>query len=371
LSLKIIHIICENGLGHFKRSLGLLNQIIKKEPNVQLDIICTRQQLVKLERWEKIEMLYLADCRIHTDISSPGVHWFKNEDMYIDNRLIKWSSRLEHFKPFYEADIVISDNLVAPLKYRPDTLLMGSFLWLDVFEKSKFYSPPILDFIIEQKSILKQTRPNILCVGDVAMPILMEYTNPIKMPWFGQVEKIERGKNQKTNRIAILGGATSTINNLMIEAISVIIEKTTYSVAIPQRIIDNFKISHEKVHAFNFEIEDFQNCDLVICRPGVGTITDCISTQTPMIFIYEADNVEMKFNAEQLERKGVAINIGDVFNEKILLEKIHYMHEENVYDSIVSMFQKIPTNGFEVAANWILNDYLGTKNFNYVDESND
>jgi hypothetical protein len=369
--LKIVHIICENGLGHFKRSLGLLNQIIKKVPNVRLDIICTRKQLLKLEGWWKLKILHQVNCKIHTDISSPGVRWFKNEDIYIDNRLIKWSSRLEYFKPFYEADIVISDNLVAPLKYRPDTLLMGSFLWLDVFENSKFYSPPILDFILEQKSILRQTRPNMLCVEDVAMPILMEYTNPIKMPWFGQLDRVKRRKNQKTNRIAILGGATSTINHIMIHAINVIIEKTSYSVAIPKRIIDDFNISHEKVHIFNFEIEDFQCCDLVICRPGIGTITDCISTQTPMIFIYEADNVEMKFNAEQLERKGVAINIGDVFNEKILLEKIHYMHEENVYDSIVSMFQKIPTNGFEVAANWILNDYLGTKNFNYVDESND
>lgn len=367
MAFRIVHIVCENGLGHFKRAIGLLNQLLKRVPSAKIDLICTQTQVEKISDWEKAKILDLPNLTIHTGITSPGVHWFNDESIYDSERLVKWHNLLQSFSALHEADIVISDNLVAPLKYRSDTLLMGSFLWLDVFEKSSFTSQSVSNFIIEQQKILSTNRPNMLCVGDVKMPILSKYTNPITMPWFGQVESRKRNAHARTNHIAILGGATHTINSIMKKVIRCIVTKSEYSVVTPQRIIDQLGFNlKNKVLPFNFRIEDFQNCDLVICRPGIGTITDAISTQTPMIFIYEKDNIEMSFNAEQLAKKGIALNLGDEFDDSFLLEKMNHIYD-NQYQSMVEILRGIPTNGFEVAADWIFDNYLDSKNFNYVD----
>ena len=371
MGLKIVHIICENGLGHFKRAIGLLDQFLKKIPDAQIDIVCSEQQIAKIQGWEKANILNLPNCNTHTQIASPGVHWFNDETHYQENRLLKWSEKLKNFQPLFDADLVVSDNLVAPLQYRPDTLLMGGFLWLDVFEKSNFRSQPVLDFIDEQKRILIKSQPKMICVEDVAMDVLSKFTQPIKMPWFGQVEKQERDKTKRTNKIAVLGGATATINSIMNATIASIIEKTEFTVITPQRTIDQLsEISTERIQPFNFEIEDFQNCDLVICRPGVGTITDCITTHTPMMFIYEKDNAEMSFNAQQLAKKEIAFDLGNDFNEITLIEKINHIYNKSNYESIIEALKPIATNGFEVAVDWIINNYLDLKKINYADESN-
>lgn len=85
--------------------------------------------------------------------------------------------------------------------------------------------------------------------------------------------------------------------------------------------------------------------DLVITKPGMGILGDCISTQTPILML-PADNPERRQKIQMLEQI-LGSNMATLKSAKNIKEKIETaLKQRQVF---VDAFGKIPTNGAEVA----------------------
>lgn len=232
---------------------------------------------------------------------------------------------------------------------------MGSFLWSDIFEREAEKSDALRQFVIEERRILHKYRPPMICVKDIRMPGLAKQTRPIEVPWFAQDKSIKRDGNQFLSRIALLGGATS----IMDEAISLLGKKMAalpaWELYLPPHLLKSSAV-HAK--AFGFELKDFAQVDLVICRPGIGTITDCISTQTPMITFSENGNLEMDHNSKVLEQMGIA---RIVKKERDLLPTLLDISQNQNYASMVEQFNKLETTGIQKTLDWLENHLIRKK----------
>lgn len=90
-----------------------------------------------------------------------------------------------------------------------------------------------------------------------------------------------------------------------------------------------------------------QAADLVITKPGMGILGDCISTKTPIIML-PADNPERKQKI-QILRRILKSDIGIVKKPDELEQKIEKaLANREVFEK---SFETIPANGAEVAAN--------------------
>ncbi len=355
--MHIASVICENGLGHFKRSIGLLYAIIEKYPHCKIDIVCTQQQITLTEDWSKTALLLSKPAiTFHTNVISPGVHWTNNPSDYNDDRLIKWIERLRPLAFLKNAKLVICDNMAGILMIRPDAILMGSFLWFDILENSYPNISSVQSFIKRNKALLLKTKPPMLCVEAIAMPALNKYTNAIGLPWFAQDKRQIAPSSGLKKKVAILTGASKVANQL---TLSILNHLTSNDIQflIPQRIIDLLEQDQkEKLRPFNFTLEEFESCDFVICRPGVGTVTDCITTNTPMLVFHEGSNTEMQTISENLVALGIAQSIGSNPSSEILLDTFEKMYTTEVLESMSKKMQTIPVNGFEMAISWLENN---------------
>ena len=281
---------CSNGFGHFKRVLEVADLLKLK---FDISIFCSIEQFSKFKALEDIE--YNVSHR-------ENIKWEKvisgNGEEVIDNYL----NSLKHFgKTVNNYDIVISDNLIGLLDYRSDILIMGSFLWKDVF-KSHMGSNRLTDF---DNNLLKKHSPVILTNKYVETQSLKEYKNKVQ---FGFGCKIL--PNLLPNNIA----------NYLVNFSSLKYLPEYYN------FVDDLKRIHKLTLSNNFDITENT---LMIARPGVGTITHCIENYIPLVALYSnRDSQEIIELANIVEK----LEIGLKFNvdEPIDISKFNYIRDGNI-----------------------------------------
>ena len=151
-------------------------------------ISCVRLGKLKKPKTGIKTNLLLAHSNVNFDTTAlkNSVYWTRDFLEYADGRLSSWIKDLARNESVLKSDCIISDNLVGLLSLRPDTILSGSFLWFDIFEKAFPNVDPINDFVSYSKELLQKFQPSMLCVKDIAMPAVMKYTKAVGLPWFGQ-----------------------------------------------------------------------------------------------------------------------------------------------------------------------------------------
>jgi hypothetical protein len=252
-----------------------------------------------------------------------------------------------------KADIIISDNLTGILSLRPDTVMMGSFLWMDVLRCYE-YIPEVAVFLKQEYELIKTYKPPMLCVGAIAMPHVFEMTAAVSLPWFGQAPKMPRKPNRYPQTIAVTGGATDVADSELLEIASTILTQTTCKLMVPAKFYNKLSIFEtDRLEIFGFEWQDFENADLVIGRPGIGLVTDCIVSGTPMLLFSENGNAEMEHNSRRLNEMGLAMTFNIAAGATGVINAINEIFEENIYTGITNNLQKQPVNGFEKAVDWL------------------
>ncbi|MEM1220325.1 MAG: glycosyltransferase, partial [Bacteroidota bacterium] len=124
----------------------------------------------------------------------------------------------------------------------------------------------------------------------------------------------------------------------------------------PDRLMDSLNPQGlKRIKPFGFTIADFADCDLVICRPGIGTVTDSIVANTPMLLFSEGNNLEMEHNTQVLENLEVASSIGSTFSPDRVVEEIHRLLETETYTKLHKALAQRPVNGYDRAVEWFNN----------------
>ena len=346
-------VICSNGLGHFKRATGLLQALAEVQSGLKVDVVCEAWQLERTRDWEKGHIYRDPRVTVHTGYLTPGPQWENDPQAYRDGRLLSWEDKLARQSFLEKADLVISDNLAGILRYRPDAILMGSFLWSDILGEAYGSFPEVGAFVEREQELLERFRPPMLCIGEMAMPAVRQFTRAIEMPWFGQDARPHQERRYR--RLALLAGATQAAARVQERLLHRLLAETDWEIALPKRAIDQWlpQRSPDRVIAFDFSPAAFARCTAAICRPGIGTLTDCIVANTPILAFYEGGNPEMAHNARQLETLGIGIDLG---GEETLAKLPEFLETELQPERVAEMEESLrarPTDGLQRAARWI------------------
>ncbi|MEL6539099.1 MAG: hypothetical protein AAFQ98_27020, partial [Bacteroidota bacterium] len=175
-----VFVVSPNGLGHFKRTLGWLPSLLRAFPDLHLTVAACDWQI------ERLGTDYLGHSRVRFQpgITDDAVRWSRNAADYEGRDLLAWTHGLGDWEALHAADFVVSDNLVEVLRWRPDALLMGSFLWGDILHTAYPQVAAIEAYRAEEARLLQTYRPPMLCVGDMAMPAVRQQTDAVACPWF-------------------------------------------------------------------------------------------------------------------------------------------------------------------------------------------
>lgn len=294
-------IVCPNGMGHFKRVMEVVGEILALTKLVQIAIVCQSWQKSRLNKH------FSEPVRFIEDLMEPGVSYQFFDDAFFEKKkYLKWEESVAGLEEFQNTDLIVSDNLCGILEHHDSVMLMGSFLWMDLLEADDRYVSK--EFVEREKQLLSSYQPKMLCVEDIVMPAVRNYTKAVLLPWFAESSIATRAdfiEEPAVVTIAVLLGRTGVMDQWL---------KVFISVAKEQRIVVKLPSPYDKEHdteSFSFNDEEFQAVDMVLCRPGIGVITDCIRNQTVMLSVFEENNTEMEHNAKaiaeilQLESLGV------------------------------------------------------------------
>ncbi len=349
--MKLFALICPNGLGHFKRVVGVLHALSELESALEVSLLAPAGARERLRGWAKLAH---PEWNWHFFPEGvKGVRWELEAEAYRDGSLLSWESLLEDLPAFQEAKVVLSDNLAGVLAHRPDAVLSGNFLWSDVLEKAYPAEAAVQEFVRRERVLLEKHRPPMLCVERLAMPSVRALTEAVGLGFFAQGKRMPEKKIRPATqtRIAILGGGTGKARELLLQAVSDLAKAGFSSLLTAGDLLaEARKAGCAKAEPFGFAPEDFHAAELVICRPGVGTLTDCVQAGTPVLAVYEAGNVEMEYLGRRIEELGLGI---DVAQGKVLPAVLEALRDKNLR-RYHSCLREQPLNGIEGAARFLL-----------------
>ncbi len=284
--MKIAFIVCSNGYGHFHRIL----QVCAHFNHHEVDIYCEQYQYNRFKpKQSNLNFIFYKTSNIRWDNKEIGSLDIKNLDKY---------------------DKVITDNLVEVLKYRPDALLSGSFLWSDVW-RDRFGDNNFSD---KEDELFNSVKPKVICNGDVVFGQLQDYENKVDIGW---------------------GCKDDSTEDYNLDTIVFVPPSLNYTYDYTDKF---YKIREEYQNDFNFSfnINHTENSMFVI-RPGLGMITTCVSKRIPIVALWaDEDSSEIKHLAKKVEELGIGIR-QNVYDDFILPPDVTKYRES---------FKKLKLNGY-------------------------
>ena len=284
--MKIGIYVCSNGYGHFHRML----QVCAHLPFHEIDIYCERYQYNRFKpTQDNINFIFYEESNIRWDRKRVGSIDTSGIDKY---------------------DKVITDNLVEILKYRPDALLSGSFLWSDIW-REKYGNN---DFSDKQDEIFHDVKPRVVCNGDVVFGQLKRYQNKVDIGW---------------------GCKDNSIDDFNLNRIVCITPSLNYTEKYTEKFLE-IRNEYQDDVDFSFNINHTDNSMFVI-RPGLGMITTCVSHRIPIVALWdEDDSIEIQHLAHKVEELGIGISLN--VNDDFILPSDVTKYRES--------FKKLNLNGY-------------------------
>ena len=284
---KIALIACSNGYGHVKRLLSISEAF--KNKGITPTIFAQKAKVKKLSQILKINPPLIHDFDTRSDIKYQVNPKSKSDE---------WIFKLPSLNQF---DHVISDNLLEILKIRKDAWISGSFFW---HESLKNYPPNKKKYY---KDLINKIKTRVVSSSLFTPNYMNKNSNLFEIGLFS----FEKNKKNevKENLLISCGKGGDLINEtkkfirLLLNEKSlynynkIFIEPSLYKTKMPSQFLPA-----------SYDNKMYSSLKTAIIRPGVGTLTDCIINSVPIFCYYEKNNLEMKLNAEKVEKFGLGEN---------------------------------------------------------------
>ena len=354
---NLTFVICSNGYGHYKRVFKVLNEIQKRRLDLNITIICNKKNLdfIKNNFGLNIESVFFF-----TDLMVNEPNWISLKGLTISSYL-NWVEGFKSCENINRSSLIVSDNYLAPLISGKKCILMGSFLWHEVI---KDYNQDIRKISENEKGILKYNKPKMIVLENMFIDSLEENASLIKTSWFA--ERKTNLNYLKNNKILITSGGTTHLDDIFLEIVNVISRKNQFKdfyldskLFKKHSMICNLNLNN--VFEFNFQEKSFSMIDTIICRPGIGILTDSMSFMIPTIVIFDDQNSEIRNNAYKIDQFGLGfkVKVNNAILKKNDLDKIHkIINSKEKLDLCKEKISKQKMNGHKVAADIIINEIL-------------
>lgn len=289
--MKITHLVNPNGYGHLRRALFFWSRV---KSELDLEIWIDHSQVDALKYFSHslgkniVAMDFSGMITLNT-IMTIGFH----------KKYKKFHKSIEKKLRLRTSNIIISDNTLVNFKAFPNAkgYILGSFLWSDL---------DLPQEIIEQeKKILRENDIELIGIKDF-ISTQNESLSIHETGWF--IDKIKQIDDNSKNIILFTGGLggiqKDKIYNYLRDVRKLFPMHEIHASHKYQEVLSETK-------AFSFKEGDWDKVKFCIGRPGIGTISDCINYNIPLIAIGEISNQEIRFNAQKIEELKIGINYLD------------------------------------------------------------
>ncbi len=352
LKSNISFIVCSNGYGHLKRVLLIAKSILKENQDLNINMFC-KEQLISFAK-EEINFANPERIDFSTNATSQEISWLV-KDGITKKKYKAWQEEMAGNKKLKESNLIISDNHLLPLRCFDNVLLMGSFLWHDVAKQT---DQEIAAIIESEIKLLKEKKPSMICLEAMAMPNVLKQTNAITVPWMTQPYASHYQCHTERKHILITGGGTALINNKLASvAFELATQNPEWFVYLDTNLFElTKKENNGQLRKFNFAQEDFALLDVIVCRPGIGILTDCAQYGIPVFAIGDGSNPEITHNAARVQEMGIGIGIDLMEQDSHItagtVESL--VKNSETLNNCRKQWRKQSTGGAEVAAIEIL-----------------
>ncbi len=278
MTRSIALIACDHGFGHVRRLVLIGNELVARGAAVTL--FARRESIA---RFRASDALVIHDLRTETNL-----------DSLRSGTAGQWVAQLPSLDTF---DLVVSDNLVEVLAVRSDAVLSGSFFWHHVVE----VAAPLRE---RCETLVARTRPRMIASDVFAMPELGTLTVLSRV---GLCADEARPESQGTDLLVAVGGTSA-----MEEAYRTLIASLGRGPRPPFDVVwveprlfpGNAPMWMQPAR---FDRAMYRRLLAVVCRAGIGTLTDSAWAGARPFMTGEAGNSELRFNAARF----VALGIGE------------------------------------------------------------
>lgn len=347
----ISFIVCCHGFGHFKRVTAVVKEMLTLTREFKVLIFCQTWQIELTKNWPGTnQLLHNSNVSFRTTPMKEAPCWNKSDDV---NNYYTWKESLGRDYDLITSRVIVSDNYAAPVFYFRDTIIMGSFLWHDILAEDNYFS----SIASEERQLVKAVKPRIVCLKDMMMPEVRESATPIFMPWF-----CERVKNVApkvmSGRVLITGGGTPSNDETLLQLVEQFVVSGEFQIFLDSKLFvktpDKFV---SRVSKFSFTDDDFVKLDLIICRPGIGIVTDSVRYGVPIISLGEKTNKEVVYNSKRIEELGIGIDVSDKAVDEMTKE-VQNVFNSNMLATFQNNLRKLEVGGAKKAAEYILSELI-------------
>lgn len=352
LKRKIAFIVCSNGYGHLKRVVAIISALLRRNESFEIDIFC-KKTLIEFAHRENNFKLGTNILRYHHDATNNEINWLDEKQITI-SKYNKWFYELKTNSILNNADLILSDNHVLPLRIFKNSRLIGSFLWYNLNLPLGKEAQKIVN---EECDFIRKRKPDMICSEVMAMPEVINYTNPIKLPWY--CNRLPKSNMQNSRKaILVTGGGTSLITNFFTNYTKLIsILMSEWDIFVDLKLHSEIgKARSKNVKLFKFNDEEFLSLNAIICRPGLGILNDCVKYCIPSIVFEDISNSEINHNAKRVKELGIGISFSqDTPIDIILYETVALINDDFRINKIRSNLENQVTGGADLCADYIVN----------------
>lgn len=320
---------CTNGLGHSRRMVAVIDRLLAKSSNLQIELFGSSKILKKFSSWSPW-IRAIGTGRLHfSELNFPSLMSLDSKDLDI----IELSQRL----PTFKHDIVWSDNLVEVLCSRPDSLLSGSFFWHDNIS----FCHHGKRYVDDCTELLSKCEPCIIGNYLLSTPHVRAQKNFFPVGFYKYFKNINNVPKEKS--VLFYFGDNTELEKQFIdfdwEAFSRDNKARLYAKA-------SLATRVKGVDSFDFSGKSFTSVTDVVALPGMGIMSDALNARANLFLINSKNNYEFSSNITSMASIGLAIKIDAL--------KYFHFNFQKLSNDTKKFSKKINFDGVNKTANRVL-----------------
>ncbi|MHA2098960.1 MAG: glycosyltransferase [Candidatus Kariarchaeaceae archaeon] len=335
--MMITFVISKLGLGHLTRQIALSESCQNFNQNIQFQFVIS-----DFHRDHFGSYFDSKQIKTYTKTYSPGFAFSPPNQVDIDSTLYSyqmaidfdtqirddttWGQILENTTILVN-DIDFFHNPIA-VKMGIPIVNISNFTWSDLLEP--FNRPSLTEKIIEFEK---------LSTYNIKLPFSTECAsfqdNYEELGLLARKPDLEMSESIKANfsnskKIILFLSLDPNFENSLEFCITQL--NKNYNIIIPYSLRSRIpnENSNKTILTIPKSVTEFQNyiqaADLVINKTGYGTVSECVSTGTPMLFWTREDFLEDEVLSNALEKRSIGLRMGSKLNNKLLDKIDHLIH---------------------------------------------
>lgn len=296
-------IACDHGLGHVRRCYLLARELLSLRHKV--DLYAPADKVARIRAvLGRTDGLHTVDFATQT---SPAALQAGSQTA------LRWHHRLPDIDSY---DLVVCDTLPEILERRPDAVLLAQFFWHDVLTGLP------TAYVDNCLRLLNDTHPSIFGSDLFAMPVVRNQPRFTPVGLYGPGGP-RPNLTQRRYSLLITPGSTPLARDVHQVLVANMVERGTHPFT--RVYVDPAVLpldTPDWMRAADFRQDAYHDVRAVVCRPGLGVLTDTLWSGAIPVCLGMGTNPEMQHNAAMIAAQQLGYSCDGAMHALWLLDRL-------------------------------------------------